>query len=146
MTVSVMIVLAPRVMNRFGPKVPIVAELVILAVGLGWLSLVRLDGNYWVDVFPASLVAAFGMSSAFIPSLGAAISATPPEEGGSASGIVNASYQVGSALGLAAMTAVAAAYGADRLGDLPALTSGFPQHSWVRAQSHSSARSPRSSR
>nr|WP_267966431.1 hypothetical protein [Rhodococcus sp. DMF-1] len=33
--------------------------------------------------------------------------------------------QVGSALGLAATTAVAAAYGADRLGDLPALTDGF---------------------
>ncbi|MER7432955.1 MFS transporter, partial [Nonomuraea rubra] len=34
-------------------------------------------------------------------------------------------YQVGSALGLAAMTAVAAANGAAQLGDLPALTDGF---------------------
>lgn len=120
-----MIVLAPRVMNRFGPKVPIVVGLLILALGLGWLSFVRPDGNYWVDVLPASLVAALGMSLAFIPSLGTAISAARPEEGGLASGIVNASYQVGSALGLAAMTAVAAAYGADQLGNLPALTDGF---------------------
>ncbi len=103
----------------------IVAGLTILALGMGWLSLIRPDGNFWVDVLPASLVAALGMSLAFIPSLGTAISSARPEEGGLAAGIVNTSYQVGSALGLAAMTAVAAAYGADQLGDVPALTDGF---------------------
>ena len=42
-----------------------------------------------------------------------------------ASGIVNTTYQVGSALGLAAMTALAASQGADSLGNPDALTSGF---------------------
>ena len=51
---------------------------------------------------------------AFIPSLGTALSSAAPEEGGLAAGIVNTSYQIGSALGLAEMTAVAAAFGADR--------------------------------
>ncbi|MGW5417896.1 MFS transporter [Actinomadura geliboluensis] len=120
-----MIVLAPRVMGRLGAKGAIVTGLLVLAAGMGWLSLIRPDGNYWVDVLPASLVAALGMSLAFIPSLGTALSAARPEEGGLASGIVNTGYQVGSALGLAAMTAIAAASGADRLGDLPALTDGF---------------------
>lgn len=120
-----MIVLAPRVIGTLGPKVPIVVGLLILALGLGWLSLARPDGNYWIDVLPASLVAALGMSLAFIPSLSTAISAARPEEGGLASGIVNTSYQVGSALGLAAMTAVAAAYGADQLGNKAALTDSF---------------------
>ncbi|CAM3089037.1 EmrB/QacA subfamily drug resistance transporter [Williamsia muralis] len=120
-----MIVLAPRVIGTMGPKVPIVVGLLILALGLGWLSLARPDGNYWIDVLPASLAAALGMSLAFIPSLSTAISAARPEEGGLASGIVNTSYQVGSALGLAAMTAVAAAYGADQLGNKAALTDGF---------------------
>jgi MFS family permease len=120
-----MIALAPRVMARFGPKTPIVAGLTILAIGLGWLSLADPDGSFVVDVLPASLVAALGMSLAFIPSLGTAISAARPEEGGLASGIVNTSYQVGSALGLAAMTAVAAAFGADQLGNATALTNGF---------------------
>ena len=58
-------------------------------------------------MLPASLIAAAGMALAFIPSLGTAISAARPEEGGLAAGIVNTSYQVGSALGLAVMTAVA---------------------------------------
>ncbi|MBA2550392.1 MAG: MFS transporter [Nocardioidaceae bacterium] len=120
-----MIALAPAAINRFGPKAMIVTGLTILAAGMGWLSMIRPDGNFWVDVLPASLVAALGMSVAFIPSLGTAISSARPEEGGLAAGIVNTSYQVGSALGLATMTAVAASYGADRLGDLSALTDGF---------------------
>lgn len=120
-----MIALAPRAINRFGPKAMTVTGLAVLAVGLGWLSLIRPDGNFWVDVLPASLVAALGMSLAFIPTLGTAISSARPEEGGLASGIVNTSYQVGSALGLAAMTALATSYGADQLGNLSALTDGF---------------------
>ncbi|MGP4025806.1 MFS transporter [Actinomadura sp. 3N407] len=120
-----MIVLAPRAINRFGTKTVTVTGLAVLAIGMGWLSLIRSDGSFWIDVLPASMVAALGMSLAFIPSLGTAISAARPEEGGLASGIVNTAYQVGSALGLAAMTAVATANGADRLGDLVALTDGF---------------------
>ncbi|WP_106399428.1 MFS transporter [Actinocorallia populi] len=120
-----MIVIAPRVIGRFGPKAATVAGLAVLAAGMGWLSLIRPDGNFWVDVLPASLVAALGMSLAFIPSLGTAISSARPEEGGLASGIVNTGYQVGSALGLAAMTAVASSRGADEPGDPSALTDGF---------------------
>jgi MFS family permease len=89
------------------------------------LSLVRAGGTFVVDVLPASLIAAAGMALAFIPSLGTAISSAKPEEGGLASGIVNTAYQVGSALGLAVMTAVATANGADRLGDPAALTAGY---------------------
>ncbi|MEV4705419.1 MFS transporter [Actinoplanes sp. NPDC049316] len=120
-----MIAVAPRAIARFGPKTMIVAGLAVLAAGLGWLALIRPTGSYLVDVLPASLVAAIGMALAFIPSLGTALSSARPEEGGLASGIVNTSYQVGSALGLAAMTALAAAHGADELGDLPALTNGY---------------------
>lgn len=120
-----MIVVAPPLMNRLGAKTLIVAGLAILAIGLGLLSLARPDGNYWVDVLPASLVAALGMSLAFIPSLGTAISSARPEEGGLASGIVNTSYQIGSALGLAFMTAVAAAFGAGDVNDVSAMSDGF---------------------
>ncbi|MEU0880446.1 MFS transporter [Lentzea sp. NPDC005914] len=105
-----MVAVAPRLTARFGAKPMVVTGLAVLAAGLGWLALVRPDGNYWVDVLPASLMAATGMALAFIPSLGTAISSARPEEGGLASGIVNTSYQIGSALGLAAMAAVAASF------------------------------------
>ncbi|MEY7973801.1 MFS transporter [Saccharomonospora xinjiangensis] len=120
-----MIAVGPRLTARFGAKPMIVTGLFVLAAGLGWLSLVRPDGNFWVDVLPASLVAAAGMALAFVPSLGTAISSARPEEGGLASGIVNTSYQVGSALGLAAMTALAMSMGAGQAGDTQAVTDGL---------------------
>jgi EmrB/QacA subfamily drug resistance transporter len=128
MTVTIMVLMvlvAPRVIARFGPKAPIVAGMLVLAAGMAVMSLVRADGSFAVDVLPASLTAAAGMSLAFIPSLGTAISSARPEEGGLASGIVNTSYQVGSALGLAVMTAIATSEGADQLGNLTALTDGY---------------------
>ncbi|NUS42485.1 MAG: MFS transporter [Mycobacteriaceae bacterium] len=120
-----MIVVAPKATARYGAKAMTVTGLLVLAAGLGWLALVRPDGVFWLAVLPGSLVAAAGMALAFIPSLGTAISAARHEEGGLASGIVNVSYQVGSAVGLAVMTAVAAAFGADKTGDAPSLTHGF---------------------
>jgi EmrB/QacA subfamily drug resistance transporter len=128
MTVAIMVlmvVVAPRVIDRIGFKTPIVAGMLLLAAGIAVLSLVRPDGSFAADVLPASVLAATGMALAFIPSLGTAISSAKPHEGGLASGIVNTSYQVGSALGLAAMTALASAHGADRLGDAAALTDGY---------------------
>jgi len=120
-----MVVAAPRLLARFGFKPMIVGGLLVLAAGLAGLSLARSDGNFAVDVLPASLVAATGMALAFIPSLGTAISSARPEESGLASGIVSTAYQIGSALGLAAMTAVATSQGADQLGNAEALTDGF---------------------
>ena len=120
-----MIAFAPRLSARFGPKAMTVAGLFVLGVGLVWLSFIDADGTFTVDVLPATLVTAVGMAMAFIPSLGTALGAAAPHEGGLAAGIVNTSYQVGSALGLAAMTAVAVAFGAGEVGDKVALTEGF---------------------
>ncbi len=101
-----MIALAPRLQARLGAKSLIVTGLLVLAAGLVWLSFARADGNYAADVLPASLLAALGMSLAFVPSLGTAINAAPPAETGVASGLVSTSYQIGSALGLAVLTAI----------------------------------------
>lgn len=106
LVVLVMIALAPRLQARFGAKSLIVSGLVLLAGGLAWLAFVRPDDNYVVDVLPASLLAALGMSLAFVPSLGTAINAAPPAETGVASGLVSTSHQIGSALGLAVLTAI----------------------------------------
>lgn len=119
-----MVVAAPKLIARFGPKTMTVTGLATLAAGLVWLSLIRPDGTFLVDVLPATLVTAAGMAMAFIPSLGLALSSAAPHEGGLAAGIVNTNYQVGSALGLAGMTAVAAAFGGPG-GDLASLTDGF---------------------
>jgi len=128
LTVTIMIgmvAVTPKLIARFGPNTMTVAGLATLAIGLLWLSRIDANGSFLVDVLPASLVTAAGMAMAFIPSLGTALSSAAPEEGGLAAGIVNTSYQFGSALGLAAMTALAAAFGADQAGNPAELTSGF---------------------
>ncbi|MEV4250845.1 MFS transporter [Streptosporangium canum] len=128
MTIAIMIFMigvTARLLGRFGAKPLIVVGLVILALGVAGLSLVRPDGAFASDVLPASLVAAVGMSLAYIPAMMSAMSGARPEESGLASGIVNTTYQVGSALGLAVMTAIATSRGAAELGDPHMLTNGF---------------------
>ncbi|MEU7895319.1 MFS transporter [Nonomuraea sp. NPDC049152] len=104
MTVTVMIFMigiTARLLGRFGAKPLIVLGLGVLAVGVGGLAF---SGSAFL---PASLVSAVGMSLAYIPAMMSALSGVAPEESGLASGIVNTTYNVGSALGLAIMTAIA---------------------------------------
>ncbi|GAA4206082.1 MFS transporter [Microbispora amethystogenes] len=125
MTIAIMIFMigiTARLLGRFGAKPLIVIGLAVLAAGVSGLSLVRPDGTFVADVLPASLVAAVGMSLAYIPAMMSAMSGARPGESGLASGIVNTTYQIGSALGLAVMTALAATGGAD---GPAALTGGF---------------------
>ncbi len=121
----VMVVATERLVGRFGTKPTLVTGLVMLALGLGTLAFVTADGSFLGDVLIGSLIAALGMSLAFIPAIMTAMSGAAPEAAGLASGIVNSTYQIGSALGLAVMTAVASSAGADQLGDVSALTDGY---------------------
>jgi MFS family permease len=132
MTITIMIlmvVVAPRVMGRVGFKIPTVAGLLLLAGGLVWLSgevfYAGPASSFVADVLPATLLTAAGMALAFIPSLSAALAGARPEESGLAAGLVNTSYQIGSALGLALVTAFATSMGLAETDDPVALTHGF---------------------
>ena len=111
MTAAIMLLMVgftARAVNRFGFKSNLVVGLVLLAVALSMFAMAPVGGSFLVHVLPASLIAAVAMSLAYIPATIAAMSGAKPEETGLASGLVNTSYQLGSALGLAAMVAVAA--------------------------------------
>jgi EmrB/QacA subfamily drug resistance transporter len=128
MTALIMVLMVgatARIIGRFGLKAPLVVGLGILAGGIGLFGLISSDGSFVPDVLWASLVAAAGMSLAYVPALNAGLSAVAPDQSGLASGLLNTSYQVGSALGLAVMTSVATSYGADQLGDAAELTNGY---------------------
>jgi hypothetical protein len=132
MTIAIMVlmvVVAPRVMVRVGFKIPTVVGLLLLAGGLAWLSgevfYAGPASSFLGNVLPPTLVTATGMALAFIPSLSAALAGARPEEGGLAAGLVNTSYQIGSALGLALVTAFAASTGLTQIGNPAALTHGF---------------------
>ena len=128
MTVLMMVLMVgvtERLVTRFTPKPVLVSGLAVLAVGLGILTGVSAGGSFLDDVLVGSLVAAVGMSLAYIPAMMSALAGAGPANAGLASGIVNSTYQIGSALGLAVMTAVATSAGADQLGDAAALTDGY---------------------
>ena len=122
MTIMIMVLMIStthRLMSRFGIKRNLVIGLGLLTAGIAMFSLTPSNANSSGDsennttytlmlyVLPASLIAALGMSLAYIPVLTAAISKTHKEQTGLASGLVNTSYQIGSALGLAIIVAIA---------------------------------------
>jgi EmrB/QacA subfamily drug resistance transporter len=98
---------ASALTTRFGFKPVLASGLVLVAIGLFWFSHVDADGTYLGDVLFPSLVAAVGLGFAFVPLTVASVSGVEPQEAGLASGLINTSQQVGGALGLAILVAVA---------------------------------------
>ena len=77
------------------------------------------DGGFVVDVLPGMLLLGLGAGIAFNPLLLAAMSDVDESESGLASGIVNTSFMMGGALGLAVLASLAAAH-TGGAGPLPA--------------------------
>lgn len=104
MTLAIMLIMVGftgRLVQKFGFKNNLVAGLVFLTASLILFSTANPGGTFLGTVLLPSILGAIGMSLAYIPGTIASMSGAKPEETGLASGIVNTSYQVGSALGLA---------------------------------------------
>jgi sugar phosphate permease len=125
-----MVLITGKMIGKFGIKANLGLGLIALGGSLLLFSEnTPIDGNFVANVLPASLLGALGMSLAYIPATMAAMSGAKPEEAGLASGIANTSYQIGSAIGLAAMVAIAAATTGSLTGteQTVALNEGFQQ-------------------
>jgi hypothetical protein len=99
----------------------------VAAGALAWLSAIDVEGRYAVDVLVPLTLAMAGFGAAGLPLTVTAMSGLGPERAGLASGLLNTSRQVGSAVGLAALVSVASAWAA-RHGapeSAAALTAGF---------------------
>ena len=133
MTAAIMVLMigaSSKLIRRLGVKNSLVAGLGLLAVAmLMFVATPSTKGSFATHVLPASIIAAGGMSLAYIPALMSAVSHAKKDESGLASGIVNTSYQVGSALGLAIMVAIASAQtlsdGNNGIPSMDALNNGF---------------------
>jgi EmrB/QacA subfamily drug resistance transporter len=128
MTVMIMVVMvgfSGRLIGRFGPKANLVIGLLLMGAALLLFANLPTDGTFWVSVLPASLLAALGMALAYIPATMSGMSGAKPEETGLASGLINTTYQVGSAVGLAVMVALAASVVPHAGAETSALLPGF---------------------
>src|SRR4051794_35550938 len=99
--------LAAQLVTRIGVKPVLVVGMVFLAGGLTYFTQVSVGGSYVGDLLPGFLVIAVGMGFSFVPISIAALAGVRPSEAGLASGLINTSQQVGGALGIAALSAVA---------------------------------------
>jgi EmrB/QacA subfamily drug resistance transporter len=121
------LLLSDRLVMRFGIKPPLVVGLGLMTVALILLARMPVDGNWLIDVLPATLFAGLGAGIAFNPILLAAMSDVAPQESGLASGVVNTAFMMGGAVGLAVLVSLADAR-TESLGgpsDLAALNSGY---------------------
>jgi EmrB/QacA subfamily drug resistance transporter len=100
--------LSAKLVMRFGIRPPLAAGLVLAGIGLVLFARAPVDGNFVVDVLPAMLLLGAGAGMAFNPVLLAAMSDVEPAEAGLASGLVNTSFMMGGALGLAVLASLAA--------------------------------------
>ncbi|EDZ99573.1 drug resistance transporter, EmrB/QacA subfamily [Burkholderia sp. H160] len=101
--------LSARLVMRFGLRRPLAAGLLIAACGLALFARAPVDGSFVPDVLPGMILLGFGAGIAFNPLLLAAMSDVDPADSGLASGIVNTSFMMGGALGLAVLASLAAA-------------------------------------
>jgi EmrB/QacA subfamily drug resistance transporter len=99
--------LSAKLVMYFGIRLPLAAGLLVAAVGLALFARAPVDGHFLMDVLPGMLLLGLGAGIAFNPMLLAAMSEVGPSESGLASGVVNTSFMMGGALGLALLASLA---------------------------------------
>jgi EmrB/QacA subfamily drug resistance transporter len=92
--------LASRFLPRFGPKPFMVVGAILAAAGLAWLTLTDVHSTYAGSILGPILVFALGMGMQFVSLTLMALSNVSTRETGAASGLLNATQQVGGSLGL----------------------------------------------
>jgi len=99
--------LSARMVMRYGIRSPLWVGLLIAAIGLALFARAPLDGTFVIDVLPGMLLLGLGAGMAFNPVLLAAMNDVGNDESGLASGVVNTSFMMGGALGLAVLASFA---------------------------------------
>ena len=118
-----------QLLARTGTRPLIVGGSLIAAAGVYYLSRIPVDGSYLPDLLPGLVVMSIGLGAVFVAVTTAANAGVPAEKAGLAAALLNASQQVGGALGLAIFSAIATSRTTDLLASqaspAEALTSGF---------------------
>ncbi|MDN5743959.1 MAG: MFS transporter [Nocardioidaceae bacterium] len=111
--------LSSRLISHINPR--FIAGTGTILAGFALFGFSRLEfgqENYWSDIMPFVLLMSLGMGMTFVPMTLAAVHRVRTEDAGIGSGVLNTMQQVGGALGLATLSAVAAHFTTSTLGDL----------------------------
>jgi EmrB/QacA subfamily drug resistance transporter len=127
-TVSVAILslgITSRLVARFGALRVLLLGMVTAIAGLGLLSTVGPHTSFFPTFFLATLCIGLGIGNAFMPLLTLAMADVPARDAGLGSGITNVSQQISGALGLAALSTLAANHTKALLAEHHSLTSSL---------------------
>ena len=100
--------LAQAVVGRVGVRTTLMTGLTLATISLALLTRVPVDGAYFSDLFPAFVLGGAGLGFSFVPVTIASLAGVERADAGVASGLVNTSRQIGGAVGLAAISTIAA--------------------------------------
>jgi EmrB/QacA subfamily drug resistance transporter len=116
---------SPRLITRVGVRRQLIIGPVLAVAGLAWLSQLSAGDDYFVHAFGALVLAGVGVGLSFVPMTIAATADVPIHQAGLASGLINTTRQVGGAVGLAVMAAIAAGASSP--------TAGYDRAFWISA-------------
>jgi EmrB/QacA subfamily drug resistance transporter len=100
--------LAQPVVARLGVRTTLLGGLALAVVSVALLTQIPADGHYFWDLFPAFVIGGVGLGFSFVPITIASLAGVERRDAGVASGLVNTSRQIGGAIGLAAISTIAA--------------------------------------
>jgi len=98
---------ASKVIGRVGPRALILQGLVVMVAGVLLLAIAAGGTSYAWHVLPGLLLVGAGVGPMFVAISVAAMSDVPAEKSGLASGLMMTGHEIGAAIGVAALTAVA---------------------------------------
>jgi EmrB/QacA subfamily drug resistance transporter len=101
--------ISSRLFARIGTRPVIVASALIAGSGIYYLSRLPVHGTYPASLLPGLGIVAIGIGAVLVAVTTAANAGVPPDQAGLAAGLLSASQQLGTALGLPVFTAIAAA-------------------------------------
>ena len=101
--------ISSRLFARTGTRPVIVAGALIAAAGVWYLSRIPVHGTYPASLLPGLVIMAIGIGAVLVSVTTAANAGVPTGDAGLAAGLLNASQQLGTALGLAIFSAIATA-------------------------------------
>jgi EmrB/QacA subfamily drug resistance transporter len=127
--------IAQALVTRLGVKPVMATGLTLLTLSYLWFTRLPPDGRFWNDLFAPYVASGFGLAFTFVPLSLAALTVVEDRISGVSSGLLNASQQIGGALGVAIIATISTTHSesllVDRVPLAEALTEGYQRAFWI---------------
>jgi EmrB/QacA subfamily drug resistance transporter len=99
-----------KIVTRTSPKAVMAFGMALIGTGMLWATQAPPNGSFWRDLAGPFFVAGIGTAFAFIPISIGALTGVTERDAGVASGLINTSQNLGSVIGVAVASSIAASH------------------------------------